>query len=94
MPYVFHEESEMQEGWESVDVIERGDYDALVSERDKAVEQRDQAVERAATAEAEVKKQKAKYAEAFLTSPARIKEDTREHLKREQVRAQSIDDLF
>lgn len=88
MPYIFVEE--LQEGQEEAQVVERGEYDGLSQQLEEARSQRDEAIARAETAEQGWREAKEKYANTFLTTPSRIKQDHKEpHLS-----AQSISELF
>lgn len=88
MPYIFVEE--LQEGQEEAQVVERAEYDGLSQQLEEAREQRDQAIERAETAEEGWREAKEKYANTFLTTPARIKKDH----EKPHLSAQSVSDLF
>ena len=73
MAYVWVDEPE--EGADVRDVVAREDYDRIVTERDGLVEQRDTLIARAETAEQGWRDARNKYADAFITSPQRMKED-------------------
>jgi hypothetical protein len=75
MPYVRYDEDSMPEGMEAADVVERSEYDAIITERDEIMAQRDDAIVRAETAEKGWEESRNKYADAFLTSPARVKSE-------------------
>ena len=79
MPYVYREE--LGEGEVEADVVERSDYDAVIVERDELATQRDTLIERAETAERGWAESRNKYADAFLTSPARIKKEQEEDVR-------------
>lgn len=66
MPYIYVEE--LGEGQEAADVVERADYDAVITERDEVITQRDGAIDRAEAAEADLKAQKQKYADRFFNT--------------------------
>lgn len=68
MPYVYHDEEDMQEGWEAAEVFSKEDFDALNEQLDNMTEQRDQAIEQAESYHTELKEQKEKYATAFLNN--------------------------
>ena len=91
MPYYFQEEA--LEGYEEVDVVPRSDHDAVVKELDEVRTQRDSAIARAEAAEAGWKEAKEKYANAFLTTPARIKSEMEQHVK-EDGRPKTYAELF
>lgn len=91
MPYVFKEMLDDEEV--EADVIERKDYDAVIEERDMLITQRDEAINRAEIAERGWQESKNKYADAFLTSPARVKSDQNNDVKRDGL-PQSFEELF
>lgn len=98
MAYVWVEEPE--EGADVRDVVAREDYDQIVTERDGLIEQRDGLIEqrdtlinRAETAEKGWRDARNKYADAFITSPQRMKEDQNKGV-REDGRASTFADLF
>lgn len=91
MPYVFKEvldEDELE-----ADVVERADYDEVIRERDELITQRDGLIERAETAEKGWRESRNKYADAFLTSPQRVKDEQKKDVKRDS-RPQSFEELF
>lgn len=75
MPYVRYDDDSMPDGMEAADVVERSEYDAVIAERDEIMTQRDDAIVRAETAEKGWEESRNKYADAFLTSPARVKRE-------------------
>lgn len=81
MPYVFREE--LMEDEQAADVVERSDYDAILQDRDELMVQRDDAIARAETAERGWEEARNKYADAFLTSPARVKQEQESDVKRD-----------
>lgn len=91
MPYVFKEV--LDEGEDEAAVVSRDDYDAVIQERDTVVTQRDAAIERAVTAEKGWADARNKYADAFLTSPARVKAGQASDVKRDS-RPQTFEELF
>ena len=91
MPYYFYEEE--LEGYEAADVVERSEHDAVIKELDEVRTQRDAAISRAEAAEAGWAEAKEKYANAFLTTPARIKKEMEEHVK-EDGRPKTYAELF
>lgn len=91
MPYMFVEE--VPEGHEVADVYERADYDAVVAERDSAIEQRDTALGQIGSLEARLRESQAKYADAFLTSPARMKQQQRKDVM-DDGKVRSFEELF
>lgn len=68
MPFVYHDEEDMQEGWNAVEVFSKEDFEALNDQLEKMTEQRDQAIEQAESYHEELKEQKEKYATAFLNN--------------------------
>lgn len=81
MPYVFKEILDDEET--EADVVEREEYDAVIRDRDELMVQRDDAINRAEEAERGWQEAKNKYADAFLTSPARVKREQEEDVKRD-----------
>ena len=91
MPYVFKEmldEDELE-----ADVVTREDYDTVIRERDELMTQRDDAITRAQTAEAGWAEARNKYADAFLTSPARIKKEQSSNVMKDGT-PQTFAELF
>lgn len=88
MPYVFVEE--LDEGQEAAEVVEVGEVETLKAQLEETREQRDQAIERADAAEKGWQEAKEKYANTFLTTPARI----RENHSPKAMKATSVQDLF
>lgn len=93
MAYVWVEDYSLTEESDVRDVVERTDYDQLVTERDGLVEQRDALLERAETAEKGWEEAKNKYADAFITSPSRMKRDQEDDVERDG-RASTYQQLF
>lgn len=91
MAYVWVDEPE--EGADVRDVVAREDYDQIVTERDGLVEQRDTLITRAETAEQGWRDARNKYADAFITSPQRMKEDQNRGVS-EVGRASTFAELF
>ena len=91
MAYVWVDEPE--EGADVRDVVEREDYDQIVTERDGLIEQRDTLITRAETAEQGWRDARNKYADAFITSPQRMKEDQNRDVS-EDGRASTFEELF
>lgn len=90
MPYIMVEE--VPEGMEAVDVIERSEYDSVVTERDQYQQQRDDALARIEKAEADARDAKAKYADYILGGSS--KKDTSDKAKKVEHGALSARDLF
>lgn len=91
MAYVWVDEPE--EGADVRDVVARGDYDQIVTERDGLIEQRDTLITRVETAEQGWRDARDKYADAFITSPQRVKEDQNRDVS-EDGRASTFAELF
>ena len=91
MAYVWVDEPE--EGADVRDVVAREDYDQIVTERDGLIEQRDTLITRAETAEQGWRDARNKYADAFITSPQRMKEDQNRDVS-EDGRASTFAELF
>ena len=91
MPYVWREEAE--EGDDVRDVVERSEYDAVIVERDELMTQRDGLIERAEAAEEGWRQSRNKYADAFITSAARAKQDRGKDVK-EDGKPSTFGDLF
>ena len=89
MPYVYYEE--LPENVEEVSVVEESVFNDLKSEYEKVVQQRDEAIERAEKAEEGWSKTKQKYADAFLTTPSKVKEKSG---KVPEISKQTISSLF
>lgn len=91
MAYVWVDEPE--EGADVRDVVAREDYDQIVTERDELAEQRDTLITRAETAEQGWRDARNRYADAFITSPQRMKEDQNRDVS-EDGRASTFAELF
>lgn len=91
MPYVFKDE--LDEGEVEADVVERSEYQTVVEDRDTVRTQRDEAIARAETAEKGWEESRNKYADAFLTSPARVKAAQERDVK-EDGQVYSFQELF
>ena len=81
MPYIFKEV--LDDGEVEAEVVERGEYDAIIEDRDQLIVQRDSAIARAEEAERGWEEARNKYADAFLTSPARVKREQSNDVKRD-----------
>lgn len=81
MPYVFKEI--LDDGEVESEVVERSQYDAVIQERDQLMSQRDEAIVRAETAEKGWEESRNKYADAFLSSPARAKKEQNDNVKKD-----------
>lgn len=93
MAYVWVEDESVTEDSDVRDVVERTDYDEVVTERDGLITQRDALLERAETAERGWEEAKNKYADAFITSPARMKRDQESDVQRDG-RPSTYEQLF
>lgn len=91
MAYVWVDEP--GEGADVRDVVAREDYDQIVTERDRLIEQRDTIITRAETAEQGLRDARNKYADAFITSPQRMKGDQDRDVS-EDGRASTFAELF
>lgn len=91
MPYIFKDE--LEDGEIPADVVERENYDAIITERDELITQRDRLIERAETAEKGWRDAKNKYADAFITNSERIKQDQRNDVTGDG-RIQTFDELW
>ena len=91
MPYVFMEE--LGEGMEEADVVSRDDYSTLETERDVLALEKEDAVARAETLKAELESAKTKFADAFLTTPDKVKSNQSRDI-REDGFEQTFDALF
>ena len=91
MPYVFKEVLTDEDV--EADVVERVDYDTIIQERDQLMTQRDEAISRAEIAEKGWEESRNKYADAFLTSPARVKKEQSSDVKRDRL-PQTFNELF
>lgn len=90
MPYIYVDE--IPEEVEEAQVVEQSEFDNLQNDYEIVIAQRDEAIGRAEVAEAALKESKQKYANAFLSTPARIDND--ESGEKVNLTAQSIDSLF
>lgn len=93
MAYIWKEDGELVDSDDVRDVVERADYDTVVTERDGLIEQRDALIERVETAEKGWEEARNKYADAFITSPARMKKDQDKDV-RDDGKPRSYSDLF
>lgn len=89
MPYIMVEE--VPEGMEAVDVIERSEYDSVVTERDQYQQQRDDALARIEKAEADARDAKAKYADYILGGTShKSNEDTPKKVEHGALNARDL----
>lgn len=91
MPYVWRDEAE--DGDDVRDVVDRAEYDAVIVERDELMTQRDGLIERAEAAEEGWRQSRNKYADAFITSAARAKQDQKKDVK-EDGKPSTFAELF
>lgn len=73
MPYVLYEEGQVPEGMEPADVVPRGEYDALLAERDELVTDRDGLADQLSVTQEDLRVSREKYARAVLTSAQQAK---------------------
>lgn len=73
MPFVYYDDGEVPEGMEVADVVPRGDYDAIVTERDELVTTRDGLAEQLSVTQDDLRVSREKYAKAVLTSAQQVK---------------------
>lgn len=90
MPYLYVEE--LEEGQEEADVVERSVHDSVLESLRTAEQMRDDAISRAEAAEGDLRKQKEKYANTFLSKKPESG-DPVPHPKPE-IPPQSFSDLF
>lgn len=93
MAYIYVEEESLEEGQELADVVERSEYDAVLTERDELISQRDTLIERAEVAERGWEDARNKYADAFITSASRVKDDQREDVT-DDGQVQTFEELW
>lgn len=91
MPYVFREE--LNEGEEEAEVMSREDYDATVKERDELQTKLDDLQSSYAGLAEELDNAKTKFANAFLSSPQKMKADQADDVKADGE-VMSFDTLF
>lgn len=91
MPYVFMEE--LGEGMEEADVVDRDAYTTLETERDVLQLERDEANGKVESLKAELESAKTKFADAFLTTPERMKSVQASDIAEDSV-PQTFDALF
>lgn len=91
MPYVYRDE--LLEGETAADVVERDVTDSIADERDAAIKARDAAIGERDSLMRELDEAKAKFANAFLTTPVQAKAAQAEDARKES-RIQTFDELF
>lgn len=91
MPYVYMDE--LGEGMVEADVVERDIADSIADERDAAVTERDSLLAANESLARELDDAKAKFANAFLSSPEKMKSNQADDAK-EEGKIQSFDELF
>lgn len=69
MAYMFIDDEAVEDGMEVADVVDRSEYDAVITERDEVITERDEAIVRAESVESELKDLRNKYAKTFLSTP-------------------------
>ena len=90
VPYIFVDE--IPDECEEAQVVSKEEYDGLMEDFNNLSIQRDEAIERAEIAEEGWKKSREKYANAFLSTPSKMKDN--DSAKIENLTAQSFDSLF
>lgn len=93
MAYVWVEDDSLTDDSDVRDVVERADYDELVTEREGLITQRDQLIEQVEIAEKGWEEARNKYADAFITSPARMKREQEDDVRKDG-RASTYSELF
>lgn len=93
MAYFWYDEEAAPEGMEAADVVERSQYDAVITERDELVTQRDQLIERAQVAEDGWRDARNKYADAFITNRDRVLTDQNDDVRKDGT-IQTFDQLW
>ena len=73
MPYVLFEDGQVPDGMEVADVVPRGDYDELLSERDELIVARDGLADQLSVTQEDLRVSREKYAKAVLTSAQQVK---------------------
>lgn len=91
MPYVYYDE--LEDGMEEASVISTEEYNSLEEQRAALQEQYDTLVTERDSLSKELMDAKTKFANAFLSSPQKMKQDNADDLRREDV-AMSYDQLF
>lgn len=91
MPYVFHDVLMPDEIAE--DVIKREEYDKVINERDEVISQRDEALVQISNLEDALRLSKQKYADTFLSSPERAKQELENDTKKDS-KVMTFGELF
>lgn len=91
MPYVYYDE--LEDGMEAAEVKGVEEYNALEAQRTALQEQYDTLVTERDSLSKELMDAKTKFANAFLSSPQKMKQDNADDLRHEDV-AMSYDQLF
>jgi hypothetical protein len=81
------------EGEVEADVVERDIADAIATERDTAQSERDSAIAERDNLAQELENAKAKFANAFLSSPQKAKQDNADDIRQDSV-TRSFNELF
>lgn len=90
MAYIFVEE--IPEGFEEAAVVSVDEFNSLQENLNETIRQRDEAVERAVAAEEGWQKSREKFANTFLSTPAKKQEE--DSASEINLTAQSLDSLF
>lgn len=91
MPYIYRDE--LGEGEIAADVFSKDDYAKIINERDDVIAQRDEALGQISVLENALRESKQKYADTFLSSPARAKNDLSDDTKKDS-KISTFDELF
>lgn len=91
MPFIFRDE--LHEGEVSADVFSKDDYNKILNERDEVIAQRDEALGQISELENALRESKRKFADTFLSSPERAKQQMKEDVKAES-KVSTFNELF
>lgn len=93
MPYIYVDE--LPEGTEEADVVQREEYDSVVTQRDEFESQRDDALAQIEEARNQVREAKAKYADMVLSNKPREVQNTKnENVKPTSAKPITTSSLF
>ena len=91
MPYIYRDM--LNEGEVAEDVFSKDDYMKILNERDEVIIQRDAALDQISGLETALRESKQKYADTFLTSNERIKNQHSNDSQKE-AKVSSFNELF
>lgn len=91
MPYIYRDE--LHEGEVGVDVFSKEDYDKILNERDEVIVQRDEALGQISQLESALRESKRKFADTFLSSPERAKQQMANDVRAES-KVSTFNELF